>query len=136
MASKNAVSLIGNLGKDPDFKDNGNTQSARLAVATAEKWKDKNTGDWKDHTEWHQVVVFGTQAIYASKYLSKGSMVAVEGALRTEKYTDSNGIEKWTTKIICRDLQGLDKKPATQSPKEPKQSYNQNQNNMDDDIPF
>lgn len=136
MASKNAVSIIGSLGRDPEFKDNGNTQSARLAVATSEKWKDKATGEWKENTEWHSVVVFGPQAIYASKYLSKGSLVSVDGSLKTSKYVDTSGVERYTTQIMGRDLQGLDKKPSTQSPQEPKQSYNQHQNNADDDIPF
>lgn len=135
MASKNAVSLIGTLGKDPDFKDAGSTQSARLSVATSEKWKDKATGEWKENTEWHSVVVFGVQATYASKYLSKGSLVAIEGSLKTSKYTDANGVDKYSTQIICRDLQGLDKKPKQEekpqyNPQEIKESY------TDDDIPF
>lgn len=140
MASKNAVSLIGNLGKDPEFNESGNTQSARLSVATVEKWKDKVSGEWKEITEWHKVVAFGSQAIYASKYLHKGSMVAIDGHLKTSKYSDSNGIEKYSTQIIARELQGLDKKPDTQQSSQqdtnkysnkPKQQHDQY-----NDIPF
>jgi single-strand DNA-binding protein len=136
MASKNAVSLIGRLGKDPEFYEGNGTQSARLAVATTEKWKDKTSGEWKEKTEWHQVVVFGTQAIYASKHLTKGSMVAIEGSLRTDKYVDANGVEKFATKVIGRDLQGLDRKQSGQSEPQAPKPENKAQNPMDDDIPF
>lgn len=135
MPSKNAVSLIGYLGKDPEFSDNNSVQSARLTLATSEKWKDKNSGEWKEKTEWHNISIFGNQAVYASKYLSKGSLVAIEGSLKTDKYTDKNGIERYATKILAREIQGLDKNPASTQKSEPA-PQNQQYNASDDDIPF
>jgi single-strand DNA-binding protein len=103
--SVNKVILIGNLGKDPECRtmQNGN-KVANLSLATSESWKDKGTGERKEKTEWHRVVVFGNLAEIAEKYLSKGSKVYVCGSLQTRKWSDSNGVEKYATEVV---LQGF-----------------------------
>ena len=110
MASRgiNKVILVGNLGNDPDMKyANSGSAIARLSIATSEQWNDKNTGDKQERTEWHRVVFFGRLAEIAGEYLRKGSQVYIEGSLRTEKYTDANGIEKYSTDIVGREMQML-----------------------------
>lgn len=103
MASRgvNRVTILGNLGNDPDVK---HTQSgsaiANLTVATSESWNDKATGEKKEATEWHRVVIFGKLAEVAGEYLRKGSQVYIEGQLRTRKWTDQSGQEKFTTEIV------------------------------------
>ena len=102
------VILVGNLGNDPDVKY---TQSGAavttISVATSESWKDKQTGQMQDRTEWHRVKFFGKLAEIAGEYLRKGSQVYVEGSLRTDKYTDKNGTERYTTDIIANEMQML-----------------------------
>jgi len=104
----NKVILVGNLGNDPDVKY---TQSGAavttISVATSESWKDKQTGQMQDRTEWHRVKFFGKLAEIAGEYLRKGSQVYVEGSLRTDKYTDKNGTERYTTDIIANEMQML-----------------------------
>ncbi len=103
MASKgiNKVILIGNLGQDPEtrYTSNGNTIT-NLNIATSEIWKDKNTGENKEKTEWHRVILFGKLAEIASEYLQKGSQVYIEGSLQTRKWQDKNGNERYITEII------------------------------------
>lgn len=102
MSSLNKVSLIGRLGNDPQTtqSNDGNTIT-RISVATSENWKDKNTGEKRENTEWHRVVFFGSLANVASQYLKKGSQVYVEGKLKTSKYTDKEGIERYSTDVVC-----------------------------------
>lgn len=99
--SLNKVELIGNLGNDPEFRTlpNGNGV-AQLSIATSETWKDKQTGEKKEKTEWHRVVIFGKLAEIASQYLRKGSKVFIEGALQTRKWQDQAGVERYTTEIV------------------------------------
>ena len=102
--SLNKVLLIGRLGNDPEIKQMQNGKSvARLSVATSESWKDKNTGEKKEKTEWHRVVIFieGLVSV-VQKYLKKGAQVYIEGQLNTNKYTDSNGQEKYSTQIVLQ----------------------------------
>lgn len=103
MASRgiNKVILIGNLGQDPEvrYMPNGGAV-ANLTLATSESWRDKQTGEMKEQTEWHRVVLFGKLAEIAGEYLRKGSQVYVEGQLRTRKWTDQAGQEKYTTEIV------------------------------------
>lgn len=108
MSSLNKVCLIGNLGAEPEVKtmNNGN-KVANLSIATSESWKDKTTGEKKEKTEWHRVVIFGTLADIAEKYLHKGSKVYVEGALQTRKWQDNNGADKYATEVV---LQSFDSK--------------------------
>src|SRR5215510_5253250 len=104
--SVNKVILVGNLGKDPEIR---RTQDGRpianLSVATSETWRDKNTGERKEKTEWHRVVIFNEGlAKVAEQYLKKGAKVYVEGALQTRKWTDQSGVEKYSTEVV---LQGF-----------------------------
>jgi single-strand DNA-binding protein len=104
--SVNKVILVGNLGKDPEVRrmQNGNPV-VNLSVATSESWRDKATGERKEKTEWHRVVIFSEGlAKVAEQYLKKGSKVYLEGALQTRKYTDAQGVEKYSTEIV---LQGF-----------------------------
>ena len=102
--SLNKVLLIGRLGNDPEIKQMQNGKSvARLSVATSESWKDKNTGERKEKTEWHRVVIFNEGLVnVVQKYLKKGEQVYIEGQLSTNKYTDSNGQEKYSTQIVLQ----------------------------------
>lgn len=103
MASRgiNKAILVGNLGNDPEVKyTNSGSAIANLTVATSEEWKDKTTGESKSLTEWHRVVLFGKLAEVAGEYLRKGSQVYIEGQLRTRKWTDNAGVDKYTTEIV------------------------------------
>ena len=103
MASRgvNRVTILGNLGNDPEVKYTASGSAiANLTVATSEEWKDKATGESKSQTEWHRVVLFGKLAEVAGEYLRKGSQVYIEGQLRTRKWTDNAGVEKYTTEIV------------------------------------
>jgi single-strand DNA-binding protein len=108
MAGVNKVILVGNLGKDPEVR---RTQSGEpivnFSVATSENWRDKNTGERKEKTEWHRVVIFNEHlAKIAEQYLRKGSKVFVEGQLATRKWTDKDGQEKYTTEIVLNRFRG------------------------------
>ncbi len=105
--SVNKVILIGNLGKDPEVRtmQNGN-KVANLSIATSENWKDKATGERKEKTEWHRVVIFGNLADIAEKYLKKGSKVYVSGALQTRKWQDKDGQDKYSTEVVLQGYGG------------------------------
>lgn len=103
MASKgvNKVILVGNLGQDPEIRYMpGGGAVANISIATSESWNDKTTGEQKEKTEWHRVVIFGKLAEIAGEYLKKGSQVYIEGALQTRKWTDQSGVDKYTTEIV------------------------------------
>lgn len=103
MASRgvNRVTILGNLGSDPEVKHtNSGSAIANLTVATSESWNDKATGEKREAVEWHRVVLFGKLAEVAGEYLRKGSQVYIEGQLRTRKWTDNAGVEKYTTEIV------------------------------------
>ncbi|HNV82948.1 MAG TPA: single-stranded DNA-binding protein [Arenimonas sp.] len=104
----NKVILVGNLGNDPEvrYSQSGSAMTT-ISIATSESWKDKATGEQKERTEWHRVKFFGKLAEIAGEYLKKGSQVYVEGRLRTDKYTDKNGIERYTTDVFADDMQML-----------------------------
>ena len=106
--SVNKVILVGNLGRDPEVRS---TQDGRkivnLSVATSESWKDKQTGENQERTEWHRVVLFGKLGEIAGEYLKKGRQVYIEGSLRTNKYTDKDGIERYSTDIVANEMQML-----------------------------
>ncbi|MFZ1838611.1 MAG: single-stranded DNA-binding protein, partial [Dokdonella sp.] len=104
----NKVILVGNLGADPEVKYTaGGTAVCTLSVATSESWKDKQTGEQQERTEWHRVKMFGRLAEIAGEYLKKGRQVYVEGSIRTEKYTDKEGIQRYSTDIIGNEMQML-----------------------------
>ncbi len=104
----NKVIIVGNLGGDPEtrYMPSGSAVT-NLTVATNESWKDKATGEQKDRTEWHKVAMFNRLAEVAAEYLRKGSQVYIEGKLRTRKWQDKNGQDRWTTEIVADEMQML-----------------------------
>lgn len=108
MASLNKVQIIGNLGKDPEVRKMDNGKSiVNLTVATTERWKDKSTGESKEKTEWHRVVVFNENlANLAEKYLKKGSSVYLEGQLQTRKWVNKEGVDQYSTEIVLQNYGG------------------------------
>lgn len=153
MASRgiNKVILIGNLGNDPDIRymPNGGAV-ANITLATSESWKDKNTGEQREKTEWHRVALFGKQAEVAGEYLRKGAQVYIEGQLQTRKWQDQHGQDRFTTEVVVQGYHGVmqmlgsrqtgsQKAPATeqQAPQAAPPQYNEPP--MDygaDDIPL
>jgi single-strand DNA-binding protein len=144
----NKVILVGNLGKEPEvrFTPEGNA-IANIVIATSESWRDKQSGDMQDRTEWHRVVFFGRLAEIVGEYLHKGSKVYLEGALRTRKWTDKDNHERYTTEIVASEMQMLDRKgeqemaasQMSSAPSQPKasQATSAPADMMDDDdIPF
>jgi len=104
----NKVILIGNLGADPETRYSASgTAMCTISIATSESWKDKQTGEQQERTEWHRVKFFGRLAEIAGEYLKKGRQVYIEGAIRSSKYTDKEGIERWSTDIIANEMQML-----------------------------
>ena len=106
--SVNKVILVGNLGRDPEIRSTGDgTKVASLSVATSETWKDRNSGERKEKTEWHRVVIFNDRLVdVVERFLKKGSKVYVEGALQTRKWTDNGGQERYTTEIVLQKFRG------------------------------
>jgi single-strand DNA-binding protein len=149
----NKVILIGNLGADPETKymPSGNAVT-NINIATSESWKDKQTGEQQERTEWHRVVFFARLAEIAGEYLRKGSKVYVEGRLQTRKWTDQQGVDRYSTEIIANEMQMLDGRgensqsntnyapprnqnqpqPAAQQAPQPQPGMD----SFDDDIPF
>ena len=120
MASINKVILVGNLGRDPEVRYTANNDAiTNISVATTDSYKDKNTGEKKETTEWHRVVFFNRLAEIAGEYLKKGSSVYIEGRLRTRKWTDNAGVEKYTTEIIGDQMQMLGGRASTGGGSEP-----------------
>ena len=108
MASVNKVIIVGNLGKDPEMRSfPSGDQVANVTIATTDRWKDKQSGEMKEATEWHRMVFNGRLAEIVGQYLRKGSQVYVEGSLRTRKWTDQSGVEKYTTEIRADQMQML-----------------------------
>ncbi len=116
MASRgiNKVILIGNLGADPEVRyTQNNTAIANLSIATSETWKDKQTGEPREQTEWHRCVAYRRLAEIAGEYLKKGSKVYVEGRLQTRKWQGQDGVERYTTEIVINEMQMLDGRPGS-----------------------
>jgi single-strand DNA-binding protein len=141
----NKVILIGNLGADPEMRSMPSGVSvANIRVATSEQWKDKQSGQAKERTEWHNIAFFGRLGEVVGEYLRKGSKVYVEGSLRTRKWQDKQGNDRYTTEIIGSEMQMLDSKPANGGSREdehrtPPNRHAGSQNEpppFDDDIPF
>ncbi|HIJ21412.1 MAG: single-stranded DNA-binding protein [Gammaproteobacteria bacterium] len=104
----NKVILVGNLGNDPDVKYTADGRAiANISLATTDSWKDKNTGEQQDRTEWHRVVFFNRLAEIVSEYLKKGAQVYVEGRLQTSKWQDQSGADRYTTEIVASEMQML-----------------------------
>ncbi len=108
MASVNKVIIVGNLGKDPEVRYMPSGSAiCNITVATSRQWKDKTSGDRQEETEWHRIVFFDRMAEIAGEYLKKGRPVYVEGRLKTRKWTDKDGVDKYTTEIVATDMQLL-----------------------------
>lgn len=108
MASLNKVMLIGNVGKDPEIRSTQDGKEiANFSIATSESWKDKNTGERKEKTEWHKIVIFNQNlAAVVRNYVRKGSKLYIEGQLQTRKWTDKDGVEKYSTEIVLQNFVG------------------------------
>jgi len=148
MASVNKVIIVGNVGRDPEtrYMPSGDAVT-NISVATSDRYKDKQTGEMKENTEWHRIAFFGKLAEIAGQYLKKGSQVYVEGRLRTRKWTDQSGQEKYSTEIIADSMQMLGARMAgsgdAAEPSSRAKSSDSSSNQapaglgaMDDDIPF
>lgn len=162
MASVNKVIIVGNLGRDPEtrYMPSGDAIT-NIAVATTDSWKDKATGEKKEQTEWHRISAFGKLAEIMGQYLKKGSQVYIEGSLRTRKYTDKDGIERYATEIRADTMQMLGSRQGMGGSAAPDDGYGSapaprqnaggggsasrgapaskpapNFSDMDDDIPF
>jgi single-strand DNA-binding protein len=160
MASVNKVILIGNLGKDPEVRyAPSGSAIANVAIATSRQWKNKDSGERQEETEWHRVVFYDRLAEIAGEYLKKGKSVYIEGRLKTRKWTDKDGVEKYTTEIIAQEMTMLGSRgeggggdvemgsapaprsaPARQAPaaasKPAATKSSTGFDDMDDDIPF
>lgn len=113
MATLNKVTLIGHLGHDPELTRTAHGDAmVQLSVATSEVWKDRHTGEKKESTEWHRVVLYRKLAETANQYLKKGSLVYLEGTLQTRKWSGQDGVERYTTSIIADDMRMLGSRPA------------------------
>ena len=159
----NKVILVGNLGNDPEVRyANNGAAIANLSIATSESWKDKNTGEQQEKTEWHRVVMFNRLGEIAGEYLRKGSKIYIEGKLQTRKWQDQSGQDRYSTEIVASEMQMLDSRGDNMGQgggggyqSAPRQQSNQNQqsgggqapapapqsapapaNDFDDDIPF
>lgn len=152
----NKVILVGNLGNDPEVRyANNGSAIANISVATTDSWKDKNTGEQQEKTEWHRVVMFNRLGEIAGEYLKKGSQVYIEGRLQTRKWQDQSGQDKYTTEIVANEMQmlggrggggemsgggGYNAPAAPQRQNQPQQAQQPQQappaNDFDDDIPF
>ena len=109
----NKVILIGNLGQKPEMRYTAtNSAVANLSIATTESWKDKESGEMRDKTEWHRVVFFGKPGETIERYLDKGSKIYVEGKLQTRKWQDKDGNDRWTTEIVGSQFNFLDSRPS------------------------
>ena len=117
MASVNKVIIVGNLGRDPEMRSfPSGDRVANVTIATTDRWKDKTSGEMKEATEWHRVVFNGRLAEIAGEYLRKGSQVYIEGSLRTRKWTDKDGVAKYTTEIRADQMQMLGKREGMGGP--------------------
>lgn len=154
--SVNKVILIGNLGRDPEIRSTQDGREiANLAIATSESWRDKNTGERREKTEWHRVVIFSEGLVNVVKnYLNKGSKVYIEGALQTRKWTDNSGQERYSTEVVLQGFNGtltmLDSKGSAGGQAPAGSNYNPGANapdadkapaefaaeELDDEIPF
>lgn len=143
MAGINKVIIVGNLGGDPEVRYTPSGSAvANFSVATSESWKDKNTGEKKERTEWHRIVVWGKLGELCGEYLSKGRQVYVEGRLQTRSYDDKDGVKRYMTEIIAADVQFLGSKESgggrSGGSAPPRESFGGQGGPppADDDIPF
>ncbi len=137
MKGVNKITILGTLGKDPDVKaTSGGSTICNISVATNEEWKDKNTGEKKDRTEWHKVVFFGKLAEIAGQYLKKGDKAYIEGKVQTRKWQNQEGQDVYTTEVIASDLVMLGGKPKHDGTVNDTQQFEPPTDEGFDDIPF
>lgn len=130
----NQVTLIGNLGADPELRETANGKPVgNLRLATSRKYKNRDE-EWVDETEWHRVTLWGKDAENAAKYLAKGRQVYVQGRLHTRKWEDKDGVERYTTEVVCENLKFLAGKGGSIEPTDPNSSPTAKP--KEDDIPF
>lgn len=136
MASVNKVIILGNVGQDPEIRE-GNFIVAALSIATTRKWRDK-AGETQSETEWHRVSAFGRLAEIISQYVRKGDPIYIEGRLRTRKYEDKQGVERWVTEVIAEQLQLLRQKDSDEKPAQAKPAAQRRapESTYDSDVPF
>jgi single-strand DNA-binding protein len=141
----NKAIVVGNLGRDPETRHSaGGAAITNITVATSDTWKDKQTGQQQERTEWHRIVFFGRLAEVAGEYLRKGSQVYIEGRIQTRKWQDQSGQDRYTTEIVANEMQmlgGRGENSPSRKPTESADSGGQNENSpgfddLDDDIPF
>ena len=134
----NKVILLGNLGADPELRTTaGGDAVATISIATSDSWKDKNTGEEQQKTEWHRVVFFRRMAEVVGQYLKKGSSVYIEGQLQTNSYEDKNtGEKKFSTQIVARDMQMLGSRNSSETQSNSTEEASIDQTPLDDEIPF
>jgi len=139
----NKAILIGNLGRDPEVKyTQSGTAIANFSIATSERWKDKNTGEQKERTEWHRIDAWGRLGEICGEYLSKGSRVYIEGRIQTDEWQDKDGNKRYTTKIVANEMKMLDRKDSggaggSRGPQDvPEYDGPPLPEDQDDDIPF
>ncbi len=139
--SVNKAIIVGNLGADPELRFTPSGRPvANFNVATSSAWKDKTSGEKKEDTQWHKIVVWGPQAENCSKYLQKGRQVYVEGEIRTRNYEDKEGVKRWTTEIVARDVKFLGSKGGGGggdfgAPNDPPSGFEET-GGSDEEIPF
>jgi single-strand DNA-binding protein len=139
MSNVNKVIIVGRVGRDPEIRYTGNGAAiCNLSVATSRSWKDKNSGDKKEETEWHRVSMFDKLAEITGEYVKKGALVYVEGRLKTRKWTDKDGVEKYTTEIQAEQMQMLGGKQDGERAASavPKTAGKTGFDDMDSEIPF
>jgi len=140
MAGVNKVIILGHLGSDPSVRHTQNgTAIATISVATSESWKDKQTGERQERTEWHKVAFWGRLAEIAGEYLRKGSKVYIEGKLQTRKWQDKDCVDRYTTEVIAKELQMLDARRETVERRPHQENHTERFDEgepFNDDIPF
>lgn len=130
----NKVTLLGNLGRDPEVRYTPDGKAvANINIATSESWKDKNTGEKVEKVEWHRVIFFGKLAEICGEYLQKGSKIYLEGKIRTRKWSDKNGVEKYTTEIHSDEMLMLDSAEHASQSQRPVEN---DEDEFSDDVPF
>lgn len=133
----NKAFLIGRVGKDPEIKSGNGGNIARFSLATSESWKDKNTGEKKENTEWHNIVAFEPFANVVRDYVKKGDKLYIEGKITTNKWTDQQGVERHSTSIQAQVLKMLESKNKSESQSGSNQNQNAQESSfVDDQVPF
>lgn len=137
MSSVNKAILIGRVGKDPETRYMPDGKAiTNISLATSDSWKDKTTGEKKEKTEWHNITFYGKLAEIVQQYVKKGGQLYVEGKIETRKYTDKNGVEKYSTSINASEMQMVGGLPSQSQQETKQESKSDGFDDIDDDLPF